>query len=283
MTSCTGSWCAGIRVKRALDSCQKSPIILPKDTWLHYELCWLLVCRHSCQKSHIFLPKPPYLSVKRALYYYHKRAIFLPKESVQAFVSKEPTIPAKRALYAYQKSPIFLPNEPHISAQRGCMSGSVVCLIPLAAGVQAFIPKEPYIPTKRALYSCQKSPIFLPKETHIPANRGCMSGSVVCQIPLAAGMQAFIPKKPYIHAIEALYSRQKRPTFLPKEPNISAERDRVQCQVRLAAGMQAFIPKKPYIHAKRALHSRQKRPTFLPKEPYISAKRALYFCRKRPG
>jgi len=105
------------------------------------------------------------------------------------------------------------------------MSGSVVFQIPWAAGAQAFIPKERYIPTTRALYSCQKSPICLPKETHIPAHRGCMSGSVVCQIPWAAGMQAFILKK-------ALYSRQKSPVFPPKETHIPAKRALYFCRKR---------------------------------------------------
>jgi len=266
MTSCIGCWCAGIRVKRALHFCQKSPTFLSKEPYITTK-CVLYfyqirVCRHSCEKSPLFLPKEPTIPTKRALYSCQMSLIFQPKEvacQVRLYFKFHGLLVCR---HSYQKSAIFLPKEPYIPAKRdpyscqqrlhvrfGCMSSPIGCWYASIHIKKSpiFTPKKPCIPAKRDPHSCQKSPIFLPKETGLNVKSDWL---LVCKHSYQKS-PIFTPKEPYIPATRDPHSCQKSPIFLPKEPYISAKRDRVECQVRFGCWYAG-------IHPKRALHSRQK-------------------------
>jgi len=76
--------------------------------------------------------------------------------SKEPYTAKEPCDAmdrAKRALCCYQKSPILLPKEP-------CRLRTITRVIYCNPKSPVPTSKEPYTAIKRALYRCQKSPIF---------------------------------------------------------------------------------------------------------------------------
>ena len=139
--------------------------------------------------------------------------------------------------------------------------------------------KEPWILSKRALYSVKKSPAFYPKnpefcpkEPYILSQRALYSVNIMTQHtlqhPIFCQHYDYSVNIMMILSQRALYSITKSPIFYHKEPYILTTLWRLlkhhrKCQVLVFyVKSPRFYHKEPYILSQRALYSITKSPIF---------------------
>jgi len=139
-----------------------------------------------------------------------------------------------------------------------------------------FRAKEPCIPSKRALYFIEKSPVFHPKEPFVAAKDDTETSPECCMIARDQRDAG---------TYRDLYAIEKRPIFYPKktyfpfkslifhqkEPCVASE-DGAEISLNEYC---MIAHDKGDADVSRDLYAIQKRPICHPKEPCVTSKRAL--------
>jgi len=194
--------------KSALRTCQKSSI------WVPWEIrecscrtCWSVSAElliYTQRQSPVHTPKVPYKHTKRVLFEYNGKFENVVVGHVE--VCQQNYIHIRQ-----KKSPVHTPKEPYTHAKRalfeyfGKFCKVVVGHVEVCQQncIYMYAKKEPCAYAKRALRTCQKSPISVPWEIRECSCRTLWS--------LSAGLHIYTPKT-------APGIRQKSPTHMPKKP-----------------------------------------------------------------